>query len=162
MEVEIPPGVSSENFITLRGQGHVGTRGGGRGDVVVLLDVEEDARLTREGANLHLELPITFAQAALGDQVRVPTVDSEADLTLPPGVQSGTILRMRALGLPELNGRGRGDLLVHIHVWTPQNMTAEQRELVERLQALEEPAPESLEGDQDRGFWSRIREAFTS
>jgi len=161
VEVEIPPGVSSENFITLRGQGHVGTRGGPRGDIVVLLDVEEDARLTREGANLHLEMPITFTQAALGADVQVPTVDSPADLSIPAGVQSGTVLRMRGLGLPELNSRGRGDLLVHVHVWTPQDLSGEVRDLLQDLKEVESSAPETMAGQDDRGFWSRVREAFT-
>jgi molecular chaperone DnaJ len=161
LDVEIPAGVSSENFITLRGQGNVGPGGGPRGDIVVLLDVEEDSRLKRDGAHLLLELPVTYSVAALGGQVRVPTVEGEADLNVPAGTQSGSVLRMRALGLPELNGRGRGDLLVRIHVWTSQSVGGEERELLERLRELESPAPESLEDEGERGFWSRVKEAFS-
>jgi molecular chaperone DnaJ len=160
VDVEIPPGVSSENFITLRGQGHSGSRGGSRGDVVVLLDVEEDPRLQREGANLFMDLAVTFAQAALGDEVTVPTVDGEAELQIPAGVQSGTVLRLRGRGLPELHGRGRGDQLVRIHVWTPGDLTREQQELFRQLREKESPAPDP--GDRKgKGFWSKVKEAFS-
>ena len=88
--------MSSENYITLRGQGSVGPRGGPRGDVVVLLEVEEDPRFLRDGSNLVHELPITFSQAALGDQLEVPTVEGTAKLNVPAGVQSGSVLYVKA------------------------------------------------------------------
>jgi molecular chaperone DnaJ len=157
--VEVPPGVTSENYITLRGQGNAGPRGGPRGDVVVLLDVEEDARFAREGAHLIHELPITVAHAALGGVVRVPTVEGSASLDVPAGVQSGALLRLRGQGLPELEGRGRGDLLVRIIVWTPERLSPQQEELYRRLKEIEDPAPESLEGER-KGFWSKVKEAF--
>ena len=161
IQVEIPPGVTSENFITLRGEGHVGPRGGPRGEVLVLIEVEEDPRFVRDGAHLRYELPITFSQAALGDEAEVPTVDGTVRLTIPKGIQSGEVLRLRGLGLPELHGRGKGDQFVRVVVWTPERLTADQEEAMRALRDLEEPAPEKLDGDSGRSIWSRVKEAFT-
>jgi molecular chaperone DnaJ len=157
--VEVPAGVTSENYITLRGQGNAGPRGGPPGDVVVLLDVEADSRFERDGAHLVHTLPITFTQAALGGEVRVPTVEGSAALTIPAGVQSGTLLRLRGQGLPELQGRIRGDLLVRVLVWTPERLTPEQEQLYRRLKEVEDPAPETLDGER-KGFWSKVKEAL--
>jgi molecular chaperone DnaJ len=161
IEVEVPAGVTSENFLTLRGRGSVGPRGGVRGDLVVLLEVEEDPRFQREGSHLVHELPITFAQAALGDEVDVPTIDGAARVKIPSGIQSGEVLRLKGLGLPELNGASRGDQLLRVVVWTPDDLTAEQRELFERLREVEEPAPDEVRRGSHKGFWSRVKEAFT-
>ncbi len=161
IRVEIPPGVTSENFITLRGEGNVGPRGGPRGDVLVLIEVEEDARFVRDGPHLRYELRITFTQAALGDEVEVPTVDGTVRLTIPNGIQSGEILRLRGQGLPELHGHGKGDQLVRIAVWTPERLTDEQEEALRALRDLEDPAPERPDGDSGRSIWSRVKEAFT-
>lgn len=160
IEVEVPAGVSSENFITLRGQGHSGSRGGQRGDIAVLLEIEEDERFARRGDDVMLELPVTFSQAALGDQVQVPTLlDETARLEIPAGIQTGTVLRMRGKGMPVLNGPGRGDQLVRIVVWTPEETTPEQEELFRRLREMEEPAPETIDRGR-KGFWSKVKEAF--
>lgn len=161
IKVEIPPGVTSENFITLRGDGNVGPRGGPRGDVLVLIEVEQDSRFVRDGPHLRYELPITFSQAALGDEVEVPIVDGTVRLTIPKGIQSGEILRLRGQGLPELHGRGKGDQLVRVVVWTPERLTPEQEEAIRALRDVEEPAPEKLDEDSDRSLWSRVKEVFT-
>lgn len=161
VEVEIPPGVSSENFLTLRGQGSVGPRGGPRGDIVVLLDVQEDPRFVRDGENLLYDLPITFAQAALGDEVEVPTVESTARLTIPPGVQSGEVLRLRGQGLPGLHGRGRGDQLIRVRVWTPKRLSRDQERAFREMRELEDSPPEEAGNPQGRGFWSKVKEAFS-
>jgi len=161
IKVEIPPGVTSENFITLREEGNVGPRGGPRGDVLVLIEVEEDARFERDGPHLRYELPITFSQAALGDEVEVPTVDGAVMLTIPKGIQSGEVLRLRGQGLPELHGRGKGDQLVRIAVWTPERLTHEQEQAIRALRGLEDPPPERLDRDSGRSIWSRVKEAFT-
>ena len=158
--VEIPPGVSSENFITMRGEGNVGPRGGPRGDVLVLIEVEEDARFVRDGPHLRYELPITFSQAALGDEAEVPTVGGRVRLTIPKGIQSGEVLRLRGQGLPELHGSDRGDQLVRIVVWTPERLTPEQEEMIHRLREMEDPAPENI-SHLGKSLWSRVKEAFT-
>lgn len=163
LEVEVPAGVSAENFITLRGKGNAGVRGGPRGDVTVLLEVEEDPAFRREGADLLTEVPVTFGQAALGDEITVRTVDGIARVTLPAGTQSGEILRLKEQGVPELGGRGRGDLLVRVHVWTPTHLSGEQEEAMERLREVEDSAPERVDrAGERRGFWSRVKEAFSA
>jgi molecular chaperone DnaJ len=133
---------------------------------MVLLEVEEDPRFIREGNHLLVDVPVTFAQAALGAEVSVPTVDGETQVDVPAGIQSGEALRIRGQGVPDLNGRGRGDLIARIRVWTPERLSPEQEQLFRELQDLEEPAPASGDRAEEfrdrRGFWSRIKEAFTA
>jgi molecular chaperone DnaJ len=161
VQVEVPAGVTSENFLTLRGRGSAGPRSGPRGDLVVLLEVQADPRFTRDGADLVHELPVTFGQAALGDEVEVPTIDGMAKVTIPAGIQSGEMLRLKGLGLPELNGTTRGDQLLRVIVWTPEDLTAEQEKLLRQLREIESPAPETVRRGARKGFWSRVKEAFT-
>jgi molecular chaperone DnaJ len=157
----VPPGVTAENFLTLRGRGSAGPRGGPRGDLVVLLEILEDPRFVREGSDLVHELPITFGQAALGAEVDVPTIEGTARVTVPAGFQSGEVLRLRGLGLPELNGTVRGDQLVRVQVWTPDELTPEQEALVRKLREIESPPPAQIRLRTEKGFWSRVKEAFT-
>ncbi len=157
--VEVPAGVSTENYITLRGQGNVGPRGGPRGDITVLIAVEDHPDFKRDGNDLVHELHVTFTQAALGDHVDVPTVGGSAPLSVPAGVQTGEVLRMRGLGLPDLDGGMKGDQLVRVVVWTPEDLDRRQREALERLREVEDPVPEHA-GRGRRGFWARVKEAF--
>jgi molecular chaperone DnaJ len=161
IEVEVPAGVTSENFLTLRGQGSVGPHKGPRGDLVILLEVEDDERFVRNGSDLLHELPVTFAQAALGAEIEVPTVAGTARVTVPAGVQSGELLRLRGLGLPELNGTIRGDQLVRVIVWTPHDLSAEQERVLQELRDVESPAPDKISKRSHKGFWSKVKEAFT-
>jgi molecular chaperone DnaJ len=158
VEVEVPPGVTSENFITMRGRGNAGPRGGPRGDLQVMLEVAEDARFVRDGTQLLFELPVTVGQAVLGDEVEVPTVEGTAKLRIPAGTQSGELLHIREQGLPELGGGRRGELLVRIIVWVPERLSAEQERLFRSIRKIEDPAPERIEDR--KGFWSRVKEAF--
>ena len=163
VEVEVPPGVTSENYITLRGRGNVGPRGGPRGDIMVLLEVEEDERFVREGNHLFVDLVVTLTQAALGAEVTVPTVEGSVPLEVPAGIQSGQMVRVRGHGFPDLDGGRRGDLVVRVRVWTPTDLSKEQRSLLTQLREVEEPAPPRVD---DRnggsgGFWSKVREAFS-
>ena len=161
IEVEVPAGVTSENFLTLRGRGSVGPRSGPRGDIVVLLEVEDDPRFVRDGPDLIHELPITFAQAALGDEIEVPTIEGTARVTVPAGIQSGDMLRLKGLGLPELNGHHRGDQMLKVVLWTPDELTPEQEEALRRLREVESPAPKRIRRRAHKGFWSRVKEAFS-
>ncbi len=161
IEIEVPAGVTAENFLTLRGRGNVGPRGGPRGDLVVLLEVEDDSRFSRDGSDIFHELPITFSQAALGDEVQVPTMEGTAQVTIPPGIQSGDHLNLKELGLPDLNGHVRGDQIIRVIVWTPTNLNAQQEEVLENLRGVETLAPEQIRRRTHRGFWSRVKEAFT-
>ena len=161
IEIEVPAGVTAENFLTLRGRGNVGPRGGPRGDLVVLLEVEDDSRFSRDGSDIFHELPITFSQAALGDEVQVPTMEGTAQVTIPPGIQSGDHLNLKELGLPDLNGHVRGDQIIRVIVWTPTNLNAQQEEVLENLRGVETLAPEQIRRRTHRGFWSRVKDAFT-
>ncbi|HET6229746.1 MAG TPA: DnaJ C-terminal domain-containing protein, partial [Longimicrobiaceae bacterium] len=160
VDVEIPAGVSSDNYLTLRGQGNAGPRGGPRGDVIVVIEVEEDSRFMREGSDLVYDLGVTFSQAALGQEVEVPTVHGSEQVRIPAGTQSGEVLTLRGKGLPHLGGGGRGDQHVRVHVWTPTTLTSEQEELFRRLAELEGPLP----GGEGRrvGFWEKVKGAFAA
>lgn len=160
-EVEVPPGVTSDNYITLRGQGNVGPRGGPRGDILVVLEVEDDPRFIRDGDDLIHTAQISFSQAALGSEIEVPTVWGAEIIDVPAGVQSGEVIHLRGKGLPHLGGGGRGDLHIRIHVWTPIRLSAEQEKLFHSLREVEGSPPEP--GDRPRsGFWHRMREAFSA
>jgi molecular chaperone DnaJ len=153
--VEIPPGVSSNNYLTLRGQGAVGVRGGPAGDLIVMLEVKDHERFERQGDDLVLDLPVSFSQAALGSEFRVPTALDEAMVLVPAGTQSGTVIRLKGKGLPRLGQSGTGDVHVRVHVWTPDGLTDEQARLFREL-AQHEGEPPS----RSSGLWSRIKEVL--
>jgi len=161
VKLDIPAGVSTDDYLKLGGRGHVGPGGGPRGDILVAVEVEDDPRFQRHGDDLIYNLAVTISQAALGAEVLVPTVaDGESKLTIPPGVQGGQALRLRGRGMPRLRASGHGDLIVRVLVWTPTNLTREEREALERLSEVEReaPAPDTAEP----GFWERVRRAFTA
>lgn len=162
VEVQVPPGVSTGDYITLRGQGNAGVRGGPAGDILAVLEVEEDPRYVRDGADLILELPVTFSEAALGMEAEVPLLpEGAAKVKVAAGTQSGRLIRLRGKGLPQLQSAGRGDLIVRVVVWTPTELTTEQEALLRKLARVESRPPERIPSEDDRGFWSKVREAFT-
>jgi molecular chaperone DnaJ len=157
VDIEIPAGVSSSNYLTLRGQGQAGPRGGPPGDLIVVLEVEEDPRFERHGDDLIYDLPVSFSQAALGHEFEVPTPVSALPLRVPAGTQSSAVFTLRGKGLPALNG-GVGDLHVRVHVWTPPRLSGEMEELFQKLQGIEgEPPSTNKDG---KGFWDRMKEAL--
>jgi len=158
IKVNIPAGVNSGNYLTLRGQGNAGYRGGPAGDIIVLIDVEEDERFERHGDDILLDLPISFSQAALGANVEIETLDGKARINIPQGTQTGKILRMRGKGIPHLNASGRGDQLVRLTVWTPTSLSPEERKMLEELSRVESQSPPSA----GRGFWKRMKQAFSA
>jgi molecular chaperone DnaJ len=153
--VEIPPGVTSNNYLTLRGQGAVGVRGGPAGDLIVMLEVKDHERFERQGDDLIVELPVSFSQAALGSEFRVPTALDESLVVIPAGTQSGTVIRLKGKGLPRLGQSGSGDVHVRVHVWTPDGLSDEQARLFKEL-AQHEGEPPS----RSSGLWSRIKEVL--
>jgi len=155
--VDVPPGVSSQNYLTLRGQGHAGSRGGPSGDLVVMLEVEDDERFERHGDDLVYDLPVSFAQAALGASLEVPTPYGEETVKVQPGTQAGTVIRIRGRGLPHLGSGSKGDLHVRIAVWTPERLTPEMQQLYKRIGEIEGEPPAGRVG---RGFWERMKEAL--
>lgn len=131
--VEIPPGVSDGTQIRLAGEGQPGLRGGPPGNLYVALSVREHPFFKRQGDDIYLQLNINVAQAALGDKVRVPTLDGEVELSIPPGTQTGQTFRLRGKGVPHLRRNGRGDQYVVVQVVVPTRLTPEQRELFAKL-----------------------------
>lgn len=160
IDVEIPAGVTSENYLTLRGQGNVGPRGGPRGDIAVILQVEDDPRFLRDGDNLLSELPVSFSQAALGVRTTVETIHGEEEVRVPAGTQSGEVIVLRGKGLPRLGGGTRGDQHVRVHVWTPADLDRAQEDLFRELADIEGDPPQQNGRSQRSGLWSRMKEAF--
>lgn len=138
VEAKVPAGVEDGTRIRFGGLGEAGAFGGPAGDLYVVLHVKEHSFFEREGNDLHCIVPVSFAQVVLGAEITVPTLDGEHKLKIPEGTQSGTTFRVRSKGVPVLNGRGKGDLMVQIQVHTPSKPTKRQREL---LQELEEITP---------------------
>ncbi|MDX1623237.1 MAG: molecular chaperone DnaJ [Gemmatimonadota bacterium] len=158
IKVRIPPGVESGNYLTLRGEGNAGPRGGPKGDLLIVVEVAEHELFERHGTDVVMDLSISFPQAALGDEIELPTLLDSATLRIPAGTQSGEILRIPGEGLPPLGGGKRGDQLVQITVWVPDRLSGEEREHVEALAGSENLAPP----EDERGFWRRMKEAFTA
>ncbi len=153
--VEIPPGVAANNYLTLRGQGAAGPRNGPNGDLLVMLDIKEDDRFVRQGNDLVYELLLSFSQAALGGEFHVPTPYGEERVRVPAGTQTDTVLRLKGKGLPALGQHGTGDLMIRVHVWTPEKLNDEQERLFRELAKLEGEPPR-----RSPGFWSKLKEAL--
>jgi molecular chaperone DnaJ len=158
VEVEVPAGVSSSHYLTLRGKGAAGPRGGPAGDLIVELEIEDDPRYERRGDDLVYDLPISFSQAALGVEHAVPTPYGEETVRIPAGTQAGTVITLAGKGLPNLNHGRRGAVHVRIQVWTPTTLSPELRDLFERLAEHEgePPRDESI----GKRFWNKMKEAF--
>jgi len=153
--VRIPAGVATGQYMTMRGVGNVGPRGGPRGDIIVVFEVEEDPRFERDGEDLYTEVLVTYPQLALGANVDVPMVTGSVTLQVPAGTQSGQVFNLRDRGLPRINSSSYGDLHVRLQLWTPENLTEEESVLVQRLGELQQvPAP------RPKGLWSKIRESL--
>ncbi|MEW6582845.1 MAG: molecular chaperone DnaJ [Actinomycetota bacterium] len=141
LRVRIPPGVKDGTKIRLRGKGEAGVRGGPPGDLLVVSRVAPSVLYTRQGDDLVLEVPVTFAEAALGAKVEIPTIDGTISLTVPAGSESGKALRVRGKGAPRLSGGGRGDLIARLKVLVPASLTKPQREALERFANLDRRNP---------------------
>ncbi len=133
LSVRVPAGVSSGNYVPMRGEGHVGPRGGGTGDVLVMIEELEHPIFQRRGDDIVFPLHISIVQAALGDDVEVPTLQGRARMKIPGGTQSGRVFRLRGKGIPHLHGGGSGDLLVPVTVWVPTKLGPEEKRLLREL-----------------------------
>ena len=138
LEVKIPAGVETGSRLRIAGEGEAGAAGAPAGDLYVVITVSEHERFERQGSNLYTSVPVTFAQAALGADVTVDTLDSQQTIRIPAGTQTGTVFRLKNQGLPALGGRGRGDLFVSVTVVTPKMLSREQRRLLEQLAQIED------------------------
>ena len=157
--VDIPAGVQEGMQLSLSGKGNAGERGGAPGDLIVLIEEEAHKELQRDGLNVAYELHISFTDAVFGTQVEVPTIDGRAKIKIPAGTQSGKIFRLKGKGFPDVNGYSKGDQLIHVNVWTPQNVTSEEKEILERLGKSPNITPQP--GKSEKSFFDRVKEVFT-
>jgi molecular chaperone DnaJ len=154
--VKVPPGVATGQYMTMRGVGNVGPRGGGRGDILVVFEVEEDPRFERDGEDLYCEVLVTYPQLVYGADVEVPTVNASVTLHVPPRTESGQVFHLRGRGLPRVNASGVGDLHVRLQLYTPEDLTAEEETLIKRLGEIQ-VAPAQR---RPKGFWSKVKESL--
>lgn len=160
LSIEIPPGVEEGMQLSVRGKGNDGPMRGPAGDLLVVIEEEKHEHFTRDGSNLHYDLYLNFADAALGTSIEVPTLTGKAKIKIAAGTHSGKTLRLKSKGLPSVNSYGTGDLLVHINLWTPQNLSSEEKKLLEKLRDSENFIP-NLKGN-EKGFVNRMKEFFNS
>lgn len=156
--LEIPAGVQEGMQLSMSGKGNIGERGGAPGDLIILIEEEAHPHLNREGLNVAFDLYISFPDAVFGTQTEVPTIDGRAKIKIPAGTQSGKIFRLKGKGFPSINSNEKGDQLIQINVWTPQNISESERITLENLQESEnfKPRPDK----NDKSFWEKIRESF--
>ncbi|HUV01195.1 MAG TPA: molecular chaperone DnaJ [Bacteroidales bacterium] len=158
IKINIPAGVGKGMQMNVNGKGNAPRRGGVNGDLLVVIDEEEHPQLIREGNDLIYNLFISIPDAILGSHVEVPTVENNVKIKIEPGTQPGKILRLRGKGLPEVNGYGRGDLLVNVNVWIPKNLPRDEIKLMERFKDSDSFAPKP--DKDDKGFFERMRGYF--
>jgi len=159
VSIDIPAGVQEGMQLNISGKGNAGERGGMPGDLVILVEEEQHKELVREGLNVAFELHISFPEAAFGTSIEVPTIDGRAKIKIPPGTQSGKVFRLKGKGFPAVNSYEKGDQLVQVNVWTPQNLSGEERNILERLVHSPnfKPAPEKNQ----KSFFDKMREMFS-
>jgi len=157
LRVTIPAGIDEGQQIRLAGEGEPGPHGGPPGNLYIFVHVEQHRYFRRQGHDILMDLPINFAQAALGDEVEIPTLDGPTILKIPPGVQHGRVLRLKGRGVPYLGEAGRGDMQVRLRVVTPTNLTDRQRELFKQLAAT---FSGQVTPQENKGFFERVKDAF--
>jgi molecular chaperone DnaJ len=158
ISVRIPAGVADGMQLSMNGKGNAAARGGIAGDLLILVEEYEHEHFTRDGNNLIYEHFISIPDAAIGASVDIPTLDGKARIKIEAGTQSGKILRLKGKGLPDLNGYGRGDLLVNLSVWTPKNLTRDELLILEKLRDSENFRPNPSK--KDKGFFDRMKDIF--
>ncbi|WP_298732083.1 molecular chaperone DnaJ [uncultured Chitinophaga sp.] len=159
VSIDIPAGVGEGMQLSMSGKGNAGERGGAPGDLLILIEEEPHAELHRDGLNVAFDLHISFPDAVFGTQVEVPTIDGKAKIKIPAGTQSGKIFRLKGKGFPSVNSYEKGDQLIHVNVWTPQHVTADEKAMLEKMQQAEnfQPNPEKSE----KGFFEKVRDIFS-
>ncbi|MBL7922551.1 MAG: molecular chaperone DnaJ [Bacteroidia bacterium] len=156
--MNIPAGVAEGMQLSMQGKGNAAPRGGINGDLLIVIEEEDHADLKREGNHLIYSLNISFPDAAMGTSVEIPTIDAKAKIKIDPGTQSGKVLRLKGKGLPDINAYGRGDLLVEISVYTPTNLSSEEKKILEGFKKSKnfQPNPNKKE----KGFFERMKDYF--
>ena len=154
--IRVPAGVATGQYMTMRGAGNVGPRGGGRGDILIVFEVEEDPRFERDGEDLYCEVLVTYPQLVLGADVEVPTITASVTLHVPPRTESGQVFHLKGRGLPRVNASGIGDLHIRLQLHTPDMMIEEEERLIKRLGEIQ-VAPRERRA---KGFWSKVKESL--
>lgn len=156
--LDIPAGVSEGMQLSMSGKGNAGQRGGSPGDLIIAIEEEKDAELIRDEHNVVYPLFITFAEAALGAQIEVPTIDGKAKVKIPAGTQPGKVLRLQGKGFPGVNSYHRGDQLIYINVWVPKVLSDDEKKSIEKLSTSKnfKPAPDKNE----KSFFERMKNVF--
>lgn len=159
VSLDIPAGVQEGMQLNVSGKGNAGERGGMPGDLIILIEEEPHKELHREGLNVAYELHLSFPDAVFGTQVEVPTIDGKAKIKIPAGTQSGKILRLKGKGFPSVNSYEKGDQLVQVSVWTPQELSTEEKAILEKLGQSNnfKPNPDKNE----RSFFDKVKEIFS-
>ena len=159
VNIDIPAGVQEGMQLSVSGKGNAGERGGAPGDLIILIEEEAHADLHRDGLNVAFELHISFTDAVFGIQVEVPTIDGKAKIKIPAGTQSGKIFRLKGKGFPSVNSYEKGDQLIHVNVWTPQQVSIEEKTILEKLSHSPnfQPKPDKNE----KSFFDKVKEMFS-
>ena len=134
ISIDIPGGVQDGMQLSMSGKGNAGERGGSSGDLIIMIEEEAHESLHRDGLNVSFDLYITIPDAVFGTSIEVPTIDARAKIKIPPGTQSGKVFRLKGKGFPEVQGYAKGDQLINVHVWTPQQVSAEEKAILEKMQ----------------------------
>ena len=158
VEINIPAGVEGGMQLSVSGKGNMGPKGGIAGDLIVAIEEEEHADLKRDGLNLLYDLHISFTDAVLGGNAEIPTVGGKVKVKIDEGTQGGKVLRLKGKGIPELNGYRTGDLLVNVNIWTPQKLSKNEKEVIEKLRDSKNFHPQPTE--KDKGFFERMKDQF--
>jgi molecular chaperone DnaJ len=159
ISIDIPAGVQEGMQLSVNGRGNIGERNGYPGDLLVVIEEEKHAELVREGLNALYELHISFPDAVLGIEVEIPTIGGKAKIKIPAGTQAGKILRLKGKGFPSVNSYEKGDQLINVNIWTPQELTSEEKTMLEKLK--ESPNFKPNPSKSDKSFFDKIREAFS-
>lgn len=156
--INIPAGVSDGMQLSMSGKGNAAPNGGIPGDLIILIEETPHESLKREGNNVVYDLHVSIIDAALGYSVEVPTIDGKAKIKIEPGTQSGKLLRLKGKGIPEVNSYHRGDQIIHVNIWTPKALSAEERSMLEKLR--ESPNFKPQPGKHDKSFFEKMKEYF--
>src|SRR4029079_5834052 len=159
ISIEIPAGVQEGMQLNLSAKGNAGERGGAPGDLIILIEEEPHKELQRDGMNVAYDLHISFTDAVFGTQLEVPTIDGRAKIKIPAGTQSGKIFRLKGKGFPAVNSYQKGDQLIHVNVWTPQNVSAEEKTMLEKMSHSSNFKPQPDKSD--KSFLDKMRELFS-
>jgi len=158
IDIDIPAGVESGMQLSMRNRGNMGQKGGPAGDLIINIEEKEHEFLQRDGQNILYEQFLSFADASIGTQIEVPTLDGKVRIKIPPGTQSGKIFRLQDKGLPSVQGYGKGDQLIHVNVWTPKKLTNEERDLLEKMRSMPNFTPSPQKSD--RTLYEKLRDYF--